>query len=75
MAGFAPGRRLFSRFGVKSIKEQPTGMAAKGSDLQLSEDDVMFLLTLLRNAASPLTTAQLVDALKLRTNRQDISSS
>jgi GAF domain-containing protein len=60
---------------VKSIKEQRTGMAAKGSDLQLSEDDVMFLLTLLRNAASPLTTAQLVDALKLRTNRQDISSS
>ena len=50
-------------------------MAAKGSDLQLSEDDVMFLLTLLRNAASPLTTAQLVDALKLRTNRQDIFSS
>jgi len=60
---------------VKSIKEQRTGMAAKGSDLQLSEDDVMFLLTLLRNAASPLTTAQLVDALKLRTNRQDIFSS
>lgn len=44
-------------------------MAGKGNDLQLTDEDVIFLLTLLRNAASPLTTAQLVDALKQRTSR------
>jgi hypothetical protein len=44
-------------------------MTGQGSDLQLTDDDVIFLLTLLRNAASPLTTAQMVDALKERTSR------
>ncbi len=41
-------------------------MAAQGSDVQLKEDDVTYLLNLLRNASSPMTTAQLVDALKQR---------
>jgi hypothetical protein len=45
-------------------------MAGPGSNVQLTEDDVMFLLNLLRNAPSPLTTAQLVDALKQRGARQ-----
>jgi len=45
-------------------------MAGPGSDVQLTDDDVMFLLNLLRNAPSPLTTAQLVDALKQRGARQ-----
>ena len=44
-------------------------MATHGSDLQLSDDDVVFLLSLLRNATSPLTTAQLVEALKSRGGR------
>jgi hypothetical protein len=44
-------------------------MATNGSDLQLSDDDVVFLLTLLRNATSPLTTAQLVEALQTRGSR------
>ncbi len=41
-------------------------MAGQGSDVQLKEEDITFLLNLLRNAPSPLTTAQLVDALKQR---------
>jgi hypothetical protein len=51
------------------IKESPYRMATHGSDLQLSDDDVAFLLTLLRNSSSPLTTAQLVEALKTRGSR------
>jgi hypothetical protein len=50
-------------------KEFPNRMATNGSDLQLSDDGVVFLLTLLRNATSPLTTAQLVEALQTRGSR------
>lgn len=32
--------------------------------VQLSDDDVAFLLMILRNSSRPLTTAQLVDALR-----------
>lgn len=46
-------------------------MAEPGSDAQLTDEDVTFLLTLLRNASSPLTTSQLVDALKQRGVRQE----
>lgn len=41
-------------------------MATNGSDVRLTEDDMVFLLSLLRNATTPLTTDQLVDALKQR---------
>ena len=44
-------------------------MARKSSDVQLSQEDVTFLFALLRNASSPLTTAQLVEALKQRGGR------
>jgi len=44
-------------------------MAGQGSDVQLKEEDITFLFNLLRNASSPLTTAQLVDALKQRNVR------
>jgi len=44
-------------------------MAGQGSDLILTDEDVTFLLTLLRNAPSPLTTTQLVEALKQRGSR------
>lgn len=44
-------------------------MAGQGIGVQLSEDDVTYLLTLLRNASSPLTTAQLVEALRQRSAR------
>ena len=40
-------------------------MSDKGT-VRLTEDDVAFVLTLLRNAISPLTTAQIVAALKQR---------
>ncbi|MGB3307545.1 MAG: hypothetical protein WBA63_15275 [Thermomicrobiales bacterium] len=42
-------------------------MAQQRQPLQLTDEDVTFLLTLLRNASSPVTTQQLVDALKQRT--------
>ncbi len=41
-------------------------MATNGSDVRLTEDDMVFLLSLLRSATSPLTTEQLVEALKQR---------
>ncbi len=41
-------------------------MATNGSDVRLTEDDMVFLLSLLRNATTPLTTEQLVEALKQR---------
>lgn len=44
-------------------------MAGQGSELRLTEEDVAYVLTLLRNATSPLTTAQLVAALKQRSSR------
>lgn len=40
---------------------------ATGTDaVQLNEADIAFLLNLLRNASGPLTTQELVDALKNR---------
>lgn len=44
-------------------------MAMQSGTLQLTDEDVMYLLTLLRNASSPLTTAQLIEALKQRSGR------
>jgi hypothetical protein len=53
-------------FPIKCIKELPRRMAGPGSDLRLTDEDIAFLLTLLRNAQSPLTTSQLIEALKQR---------
>lgn len=44
-------------------------MATNGNDLKLSTDDVAFILNLLRQTTSPLTTSQLVEALKTRSGR------
>jgi predicted transcriptional regulator len=44
-------------------------MAGQSGDLRLSEEDITYLLALLRNSSSPLTTAQLVEALKQRSAR------
>lgn len=44
-------------------------MATSGNDLKLAEDDVAFILNLLRQTTSPLTTSQLVEALKSRKGR------
>jgi hypothetical protein len=44
-------------------------MAEQTGSLQLNDEDVAFLLTLLRNATSPLSTEQLVNALKQRSSR------
>ncbi|HEU0164632.1 MAG TPA: hypothetical protein VFQ54_06260 [Thermomicrobiales bacterium] len=44
-------------------------MALQSGTLRLTDEDVMYLLTLLRNASTPLTTAQLIDALKQRSGR------
>ena len=48
------------------LKEFTARMATNGSDVRLSEDDKSFLLSLLRSAPAPLTTEQLVEALKQR---------
>ena len=41
-------------------------MASPTESVQLNEADIAFLLSLLREANGPLTTAELVDALKNR---------
>lgn len=41
-------------------------MASQNETLQLNEADIAFLLNLLREANGPLTTAELVEALKNR---------
>lgn len=46
-----------------------TGMADENGTLQLTDNDIAFLLTVLRNAISPLTTQQLIDALRQRSGR------
>jgi hypothetical protein len=51
-------------------KEITPRMAGQGSDVRLTEDDANYLLTLLRNATSPLSTAQLIEALRQRAARQ-----
>lgn len=50
-------------------KELKTGMADEKGTLNLNGEDIAFLLTLLRNATSPLSTQELVDALRQRSGR------
>lgn len=51
------------------IQETETGMADQNGTLHLNDDDIAFLHTLLRNATSPLTTQQMIDALRQRSGR------
>ena len=44
------------------------------SPIQLNDDDVAFLLTLLRNAAQPMTTQQLIDALRRQSDGTEAGS-
>jgi predicted transcriptional regulator len=44
-------------------------MAKQTGTLQLSDADISFLLNLLRNASSPMTTAELIEALRQRSGR------
>jgi DNA-binding response OmpR family regulator len=39
-------------------------MSAPIQPIQLNDEDVAYLLTLLRNATQPMTTQQLIDALR-----------
>ena len=38
--------------------------AREGATIHLSEDDVAYLMNLLRNSTQPVTTQQLIDALR-----------
>lgn len=44
-------------------------MAGPGSTVQLTDDEVTYLLNVLRNAPAPMTTIQLVEALRQRSAR------
>ena len=44
-------------------------MAKQTDTLQLADADIAYLLTLLRNASSPKTTAELIEALRERSGR------
>lgn len=50
-------------------KELDTGMADEKRMLNLNSEDIAFLLTMLRNATSPLSTQDLIDALRQRASR------
>jgi hypothetical protein len=39
------------------------------AQIQLRDEDIAYLLTLLRNTSQPLTTQQLIDALRKQTGR------
>ena len=39
------------------------------ADIELSEEDVALLLTVLRNSPAPMTTQQLIDALRAQSGR------
>ncbi len=39
------------------------------TNLRLNDEDVAYLLTLLRNATQPVTTQQLIDALRRQTGQ------
>lgn len=51
------------------IERTKTGMADQTGTLQLNPDDIAFLLNLLRNATTPVTTEQLIDALRTGSGR------
>ncbi|HLU36880.1 MAG TPA: hypothetical protein VKZ61_14005 [Thermomicrobiales bacterium] len=44
-------------------------MANQNESLQLNDADIAFLQNLLRNASAPLTTQELIDALRQRSGR------
>jgi hypothetical protein len=44
-------------------------MAKQTDTLQLTDADIAYLLNLLRNASSPMTTAELIEALRERSGR------
>ena len=39
--------------------------------IHLSDEDIAYLMTLLRNATQPMTTQQLIEALRRQVGRQD----
>ncbi len=43
---------------------------AAGNPVQLRDEDVAYLLTVLRNAPAPVTTQQLIDALRRHAGHQ-----
>lgn len=57
---------IFTRHHTEEMK---TSMADENSTLRLTDDDIAFLLTMLRNAISPLTTQELITALRERSSR------
>jgi len=60
---------FLQRFHIGFYKELDTGMADEKRTLNLNGEDIAFLLTLLRNATSPLSTQDLIDALRQRSGR------
>ncbi len=44
------------------------------TSVKLNDEDVAYLLTLLRNASQPITTQQLIDALRRHSGQADAPS-
>jgi len=64
-----PGITPFAVPGIFRFTNQDRGairMAKQTETLQLNDADIAFLLNLLRNASSPLSTAELIEALRQR---------
>ena len=60
--GYAPaGRLLYAQICLENEMPEP---------IQLNDEDVAYLLTLLRNTGQPMTTQQLIDALRRHSGQE-----
>lgn len=54
------------RFGMPDVRRVPASMSDATQPIQLTTEDVAYLMMVLRNAPGPLTTAGLIEALRQR---------
>lgn len=54
------------RFRVPDVRRIPAPMSDTSAPIQLTAEDVAYLLMVLRNASAPMSTAELVEALRQR---------
>ena len=47
-----------------------SGDSAETGQIRLSDDDVAYLMNLLRNSSQPVTTQQLIDVLRRQSDQQ-----
>lgn len=58
--------RCAASFPVPLVRRIPASMSDATIPVQLTTEDVAYLLMVLRNASAPLSTAELIEALRQR---------